>query len=107
MNNVVKIIKGEVKSIELRIRDSITKDPVDLTNKVLSANLKGCPTPVALVAEDFTVVAATLGKLKMNLSAVHTNALKEGVISFEVILTEGASVRKVRFDNTLEVVGAV
>lgn len=98
--NVVKIFKGEVKEIELRIRDT-NGDPVDLAEKELAGTLKGCPTPVALTSDDFEVLSASLGKIKMKLSADHTNALKSGVSSFNV----NVGTRIVRFENCLEVVG--
>lgn len=104
---LIKIFKGEDKAIKLRIRDSITKDPVDLTGKVLTGRIEGCPTNVDVATDAFVVDSATLGQVTMNLTDVHTSALKEGVISFQVILTEGADVKKVNFENKLEVVESI
>jgi hypothetical protein len=98
-----EVIKGEDKDIPLKIIDSVTRDPIDLTNRTISGVLKGCPENVEIDDTYFEVVNPVLGKIVMKLTDVETLLLKEGVQSFEVILDDGDDRKIVQFINQLEV----
>lgn len=103
MEKFFVIVQGEDKSLDLQLIDQTTKDPINLTGKVMTGVLKGCPENVIIPNGSFLVTDAFLGKVTMNLTDAETLLMKDGIQSFEVILDEGDERTIVQFHNFLEV----
>lgn len=102
-NDPVIVVKGEDKTIILRITEKITQDPIDLTNKEITGVVEGCPGRVELSTTSFNLINGPLGKVRVSFSDIDTAKFKKGAASFEVILTEGTDKKIVQFLNVLDV----
>lgn len=102
----VKVVQGEDKIIDLKIRDE-NGDPYDLTGySAIEAKFKNTDGTLLTLAvgTGVTVVSAILGRIQLSLTDLQTAELKAGdFMDFEVKITIGTSTQIVQFLRMLSV----
>jgi len=98
----INIIHGEDATIVIRLDNSSTGDPFDLTGATVTLEIPltagGCLSKVGVVASP-----ATSGKSTFVLTDVETATLLAGTISMELLIDIGTDRRIVQFSNSLVV----
>lgn len=102
---------GADVSFVVRLRDSETDDPIDLTN-TSSVSLvipKADGTYLTLTLGDGIAISspATIGKLNVTILAANTSLLEVGILSFEVTMVTNGSTQIVQFQSALSVLDSI
>jgi hypothetical protein len=102
-STIIQIVRGSDVTLALKVRETVTQDPYDLTGKTITGKVIGESGSISITSDAFSVVDAELGKVQMTLSDTVTTQMKKGIQGFELILTEGSDVKIVQFLNRLDV----
>lgn len=100
MINAPKIVdlncyRGQTWSQPLRIRDAVTKQPIDLTGITAAMEIRPAQNSPALTETVDCVIIAVEGKITLNLSATKTSGILPGVYYYDLKCTD--SVAEVRY----------
>jgi type VI protein secretion system component VasA len=105
-----KVYTGSDKTLNFRLTDKVTKNPLDLTSAteievLFPVSDGGLPVSKKLTLSQVTITLAVAGKFSVALSAVDTARLEIGAaISIEVKVTIATKVSIIQIDDALNVI---
>ena len=101
----VTLIQGEDRILKIKILNSETGDPFDLTGatEIKAQFLKTDNTTLEklFTGGGVTIVEHLLGKLEIELGDADTALLKKGTQSFEVEIDKSGDIKIVQFEDSL------